>query len=188
MTTKFPCDLIILIVAVFYWSGAAAQDSTPTNQELVRLRAQYEKAVSTALAPIQKRYTEELRVLQNKLTKSGDLNGALAAKSQLDALIGENNIVKFDLAKALENTKWVWRSDHPEETISFQDKGIYVFESPAKGQIQGNFTVRGDRTIEVLFESSVLILQFDGGLNEYSSEVTSGALSGRKFIGRRVKR
>lgn len=55
-------------------------------KDLTALRASFEKARAAALSPLEKKYEDALLSLKERLTKSGDLDGALAVHAELEAL------------------------------------------------------------------------------------------------------
>lgn len=75
----------MLVLALFASSLFAAEP-----EKLTKLRGSYEAAMTKATAPIQKTYTTELEKLKVELTKSGNLDGALAVDAELKKLSGSS--------------------------------------------------------------------------------------------------
>lgn len=57
-------------------------------KELGSLRESYQKARSVALAPIEKKYVDALTAMKERLTKAGNLEGALAVDAELKGILG----------------------------------------------------------------------------------------------------
>ena len=75
----------LILIAVLIASSTFAQQS---NDELGKLRESYTKAVERATAPVKATYITELKKLMEKQTKAGNLDGALAVKSELETQTG----------------------------------------------------------------------------------------------------
>lgn len=75
----------IIPFAVFLSSSLFAQQP---NDELSKLRESYVKAVERVTSPVKATYLTELKKLMEKQTKAGNLDGALAVKSELETLTG----------------------------------------------------------------------------------------------------
>ena len=65
---------------------AAHCQSPEEPKELLDLRGSFEKARSAALSPLEKKYVDALTGLKDRLTKRGDLQGALAVQSELSRM------------------------------------------------------------------------------------------------------
>lgn len=75
--------LTLLLALVFYISLDAHAQSTDEPKELLDLRRSFERARASALSPLEKKYVDALSVMKDRLTKQGDLNGALAVQAEL---------------------------------------------------------------------------------------------------------
>lgn len=76
-------NLLILTTGAAFVFG---QDSTEPK-ELSSLRESFKKACSDALAPIEKKYSDALELMKERLTKAGNLEGALAVDAELKAIL-----------------------------------------------------------------------------------------------------
>ena len=65
------------------------KEAKPEPKRLAELRAKYDRDRVTALRPILTQYQRDLDGLQKSLTQAGDLDGALAVKSEIDGLAGD---------------------------------------------------------------------------------------------------
>ncbi len=83
----------------------AAHCQSPTEpKELLDLRGSFEKSRSAALSPLEKKYVDTLSGLKDRLTKRGDLQGALALQAELSkmqptAAVPQANDGKLRLSK-----------------------------------------------------------------------------------------
>lgn len=77
-----------LLLALFtIFPSAAFCQSTAEPKELLNLRGSFEKARSAALLPLEKKYVDALTKLKDQLTRSGDLQGALAVQAELTIML-----------------------------------------------------------------------------------------------------
>ena len=74
-------------VCVLIMAGAAVSSETLFERELERLRSDHEKAVATALAPIERRYQADLEALLHRATRANDIDAATKIKRVLDEVI-----------------------------------------------------------------------------------------------------
>lgn len=74
--------LAILTIA----SASLSAEPITEPRDLVDLRASFEKARSAAVAPLEKKYGDALTIMKERLTKNGDLSGALAVQAELTKL------------------------------------------------------------------------------------------------------
>ncbi len=80
-------SLATLLLSLLLAGLSAAQETaTKTPAELLKLRKQRDAAAATALAPINKRYRQDLVDLQKRYTRDGNLDAALAVKAELEAV------------------------------------------------------------------------------------------------------
>ena len=78
---------VSIIIAITLISVAAiAGEKSKEPKELIALKKQHEANIAAALAPIIVRYKESLKLLKERLTKSGDLESALAVKNEISRL------------------------------------------------------------------------------------------------------
>lgn len=80
--------MAITLIAV---AAAIAGDSSKEPKELIALKKQHETKIAAAVAPLLSQYKDSLLSLKTRLTKSGDLEGALDVKNELDRLEEEMN-------------------------------------------------------------------------------------------------
>jgi len=73
--------VIITLACAMPFTGFCQSSGEP--KELLDLRGSFEKARSAALSPLEKKYVDALTGLKDRLTKRGDLNGALAVQAEL---------------------------------------------------------------------------------------------------------
>ena len=97
----------IIICALLINSLVTAQDTTTTDpKELTSLRESWTRARNLATAPIDKKYLDALAAMKVKLTRSGDLNGALAVEAEIKANSPTADATAISEAEAeLINTK-----------------------------------------------------------------------------------
>ena len=73
------------LLATLFLSAVLAQSQAPDEpKELQDLRGSFEKARTAALSPIEKKYVEALTGMKDRLTKRGDLKGALAVDAEIN--------------------------------------------------------------------------------------------------------
>ncbi len=77
---------ILLIAFVVYIPLAAHAQSDAEPKELLDLRESFERARTSALSPIERKYVDALTALKDRLAKRGDLDGALAVQAELSRL------------------------------------------------------------------------------------------------------
>jgi hypothetical protein len=92
--------LCLSLFSLWLW----ADDKPDENAEVAAIKKQY----LTELEPIQKRYRTRLENLKDKLTKKGDLQGALAVKAELD----QATIVKPKAAAISAEGTWSIKYDN----------------------------------------------------------------------------
>jgi hypothetical protein len=90
---------ILLAAALFCVTTRAPCQSAAEPKELLDLRASFEKARSAALSPLEKKYVDALTGLKDRLTKKGDLNGALAAQAEITKLLAASAVPRADEGK-----------------------------------------------------------------------------------------
>jgi hypothetical protein len=73
----------LLFPLVIFTSFSAYCQIPAEPKELLDLRGSFEKARSAALSPLEKKYVNALASLKDRLTKKGDLNGALSVQAEL---------------------------------------------------------------------------------------------------------
>jgi len=78
--------IIPLIILASYIPFVVDAQSNPEPRELTDLRGSFEKARTAALSPLEKKYVDALTGLKDRLTKRGDLQGALAVQSELSRM------------------------------------------------------------------------------------------------------
>ena len=74
---------LLILVTIF---AASALYAEQPNDELGKLRESYTKALERAAAPLTVTYIAELKKLIEKHTKAGNLDAALAARTELEAV------------------------------------------------------------------------------------------------------
>lgn len=154
MTRLITTSATLLITLV------AAQDAKPSDpKELTALRESWKRARDQATLPLDKKYLDALGAMKVRLTKSGDLSGALAVDAEIKAVsppasnltsvaAGEVDSVntKKGLEKHLLGKKW-------KMTQVSSGKGWGVWEFKADGTIHVNsprkWTIRDKRTVMI---------------------------------------
>lgn len=88
LATMKPALPLVTVILCFAGTNLNAQKTTQLPPKAEALRESYQKARARALDPIDKAYVQELRKLLAETTKSGDLDGAVAIKVELDSTSG----------------------------------------------------------------------------------------------------
>lgn len=153
--TRFIATAAILLITL-----AAAQDDQQSEpKELTALRESWKRARDQATSPLDKKYLDALGAMKVRLTKSGDLNGALAVDAEIKAIsstassppsvaAGEAGAVnsKKGLEKHLLGKKW-------KMTQVSSGKGWGIWEFMADGTVQVNsprkWTIKDKRTVMI---------------------------------------
>lgn len=78
--------LILLVALAGNIPFTIHAQTTAEPKELMDLRGSYEKARTAALSPLEKKYADALTGLKDRLTKRGDLQGALAVQAELSRM------------------------------------------------------------------------------------------------------
>jgi hypothetical protein len=136
--------------------------SNAADPEVARLKTSYQVALDRAVAPLKTSYEQELRKLIDRLTKAGNLPGALEAKTELEALTGKPEAESGKTANAPASQKATerffvsktWKT--PTGTSITFDKDGTGFRQFGK-----------DKT-------SLIWRQIEGGLIETTLQVTQG--------------
>lgn len=76
----------IIILATLLAANIVAQEPPTEPKDLTSLRASWTRARSQATDPIDRKYVDALAAMKLKLTKAGDLNGALVVEAELQKL------------------------------------------------------------------------------------------------------
>lgn len=91
--------------ALQQFESAAAEaeedEDAPGDADLDRLRKAYEDASARVVAPLRETYLRELNKIMQARTRSGDLEGALAAKAELEKATEEKELGQMDDLEAL---------------------------------------------------------------------------------------
>ncbi len=134
------------LLATLFLSAVLAQSQTADEpKELQDLRGSFEKARTAALSPIEKKYVEALTGMKDRLTKRGDLNGALAVDAEINRFKqptaqtppddGKLRLSKFktkeDFYNWLGTTAWKTSKDN---IIRFPEIDEMELTSPAGAQ------------------------------------------------------
>ena len=152
-------------------------------KELVSLRESYQKARTTAMAPIEKKYSDALASMKERLTKAGNLEGALAVDAELKTLIppispDKDGKLRLSKLKTVEEfTAWLMTT-----TWKNPGKTVYRFPTPDKveftkedGQIISYpITIVKVGTISWTYASNNKpeIIEIDSDLNSAKSKVS----------------
>lgn len=131
------------------------------SSDLEKLRTSWKEARERALEPVDRKYLAALEALKTRLTKAGDLDGALEVSKEIEAIASgptggfEGKVTPADL------TQGEWRFDvkSPAYTthLSFHDDGT-ITERGSKATI-GRWTLKG----------STLRIEFRKTWNEFST-------------------
>jgi len=181
---------IALLFALFCTIPIGAQcQSAEEPKELLDLRESFEKARSSALSPLEKKYVDALIGLRDRLTKRGDLQGALAVQAELsmmeptaavpEAVDGKLRLARFktiDEFFAWLNTT-TWKSaDGP--TLRFPSKNA-VENTRNDGQ-KATYTM----TIEKIGEISWVYTNGRKELMQISPDLKSATRTGAPSLNR----
>lgn len=79
---RIPCALPVLFTLMTGVPSVRATEPAPLSEA----RANYERAVEKAKAPLQTQYRKRLNQLLQQFTKSGNLDGAVSVKKEIQAL------------------------------------------------------------------------------------------------------
>jgi hypothetical protein len=150
-----PLFLFTLAASVSLLSKAA-------DPEVTKLKASYQIAVDRVVSPLKASYEQELRKLVERLTKAGNLQGALEAKTELEALTGKPEAEAGKAAVAPTSQK---ASDRffVSKTWKTPTGTSFTFEKDGTGFRQFG----KDKT-------SLIWRQIEGGLIETTLQVTQG--------------
>ncbi|HEY4262052.1 MAG TPA: hypothetical protein VGM98_17920, partial [Schlesneria sp.] len=103
----------------------SAEDKADQNPDIAAVKKQY----MAELEPINKRYRSRLEALKEKLTRKGDLSGALVVKAELDLAIAAN---PTQPANALEGT-WTIKYDNGYTSVyTFRPDGTVLHHNQQK--------------------------------------------------------
>jgi hypothetical protein len=113
----------LLLVSVASLSVTSAFAQTDSARELKQLAEQRDASVAAAIAPINRKYTDSLKMLLGKATRAGDLDTALKVRTELEKYgvkVARNGDMKDEsshspeLRAALLATTWSW-SENPDK-------------------------------------------------------------------------
>ena len=80
--------ITFLLLTVTIIGAVSVFGQNPSEpKELVSLRESYQKARAAALAPLEKKYSDALTGMKERLTKAGNLEGALAVDAELKTVL-----------------------------------------------------------------------------------------------------
>lgn len=140
-----------LIIVVLGTEIILAQTATEPK-ELIAIRESYQKACSTALSPIEKKYSDALKGMKERLTKAGNLEGALAVDTELKklnaspmpgAVTGEESEAPVSVA----GTMWKGLKKTPKifgNTVEFMDGSFVKVHHDTGGKPWESWTWRAD--------------------------------------------
>jgi hypothetical protein len=75
-----------IIISIMSLTSVVTAQNTDEPKQLASLRESYTKARTAATAPIDKKYVDALGAMKLQLTKSGDLQGALAVEAEISKI------------------------------------------------------------------------------------------------------
>jgi hypothetical protein len=150
-------SLLFIFVATSVSSLSRAADP-----EVAKLKASYQIAVDRVVSPLKVSYEQELRKLVERLTKAGNLQGALEAKTELEALTGRPQGEPEKTANAPGSQKAIDRF-FINKTWKTPTGTSFTFEKDGTGFRQFG----KDKT-------SLIWRQIEGGLIEITLQVTQG--------------
>lgn len=146
--------------AILFVTLAFAQDARPSDpKELTDLRESWKRARDQATLPIDKKYVDALSAMKMRLTKAGDLSGALAVEAEIKTIFptaststsqatagAETVNTKKELEKHLLGKKW-------KMSQVSSGKGWGVWEFKPDGTIQVNsprkWIIKDKRTVMI---------------------------------------
>ena len=144
---------ILLFISVILSSAAMAQVSSLPPRQLTTLKTRFEKELRNAREPIQAQYVASLEGMVNEVTKSGDLDGALAVQRELNAakgkggeIIGGNAPAQLTALKAkydaaLKSASEKLQSSYIEALEALQDSFTKAGNLPAALEVRREVTV-----------------------------------------------
>jgi hypothetical protein len=146
--------VIVITAAVVAVGSGAVQAQTLAAQEYNQLREQRDKAVATATADIERRYTASLEALLKKAMSANDLDLAMAIRGELGT-----DIMRALQAK-LANSYWKLG---PKHTGALHADGTTSVTWTDK---RGKWKVTGPSTLDVSFgEGDTMNVKVDAAVN-----------------------
>ena len=130
---------LFLIFALLV-SASVAQVTPPIPPELNTLKIRYAADLQTARQPIRARYISSLETMLRSITKSGDLDAALAVQQELNSVNGKTGTVSSGKVTP-ELTTLKSRYEAAVQTAS---EGIQTHYIAALEALQNTFTKRGN--------------------------------------------
>jgi len=142
----------IKIIAIFLtFSTSVFSQTVGEVRELSSLRDSWIRAREQALKPIDDKYASALRALKDKLTKSGDLEGAL----QVDAELKQRTQSLEQLPAVATLSKFAgtsWENRQAGSQIDFLTRGRFL-EEFGGNKSPGTWKLSSDPdTVEVIYD------------------------------------
>ena len=165
MPPQKPSSIIRLAVLAVCVTGAFAQTPSPKEpEELVRLRQDYNQRRQSVIKPIDAAYRQQLESLVRSLTVRGQLEAALLVRKELEAVV-EGGTDEEALKKVLLKSKWSWfGTDGKKDVVmTFLKDGTVSHRG-----MHGKWKITGSREVQIDSSQGLLILNFDGPLENYN--------------------
>ncbi|MEO0018300.1 MAG: hypothetical protein RLZZ522_1583, partial [Verrucomicrobiota bacterium] len=81
-------SILLFLIFALLSSASLAQVTPPAPPELTTLRTRYQSDLNASQKPIRSKYITALESMVRAITKSGDLDAALAVQQELNAIKG----------------------------------------------------------------------------------------------------
>jgi hypothetical protein len=169
-----------LLIALALLSISAASQTPKAVPELESLKSSWLKAREQALQPIDSKYETALKILKNRLTKSGNLEAALLVDGELRALLPSPEKHFGDCY----GKPFRWVAPGLTSAFTLSPEGVCTLNGA-----QGTWSDKGGLTIEVILGDLKIRhdLRFSADLKSFKGVVTSGINKGVRFEGKRER-
>lgn len=150
-----------LLVLLLLFDSIGLQAEEPS--ELTTSRANYQKALDRATAPIHEKYLQHLKRLQSEFTRKNDLDAALAIRTEIETLEGAmkaggvllaeskaspEKTMEEELAEWLQDREFRWEGSTVDEVVVQFDGDKVRAEADGRELFEKKFAVIAPNAIQ----------------------------------------
>ena len=171
---KFPSTIFTAFILI----TSIVRAESLFERDLIAAREQHDKAIASAIDPINRRYQTTLEQLLRKATQANDLDAALKIQNELKSTRPVASPI--DLRTTLEGTEWTWERPGVSEWVKFNKDGTLLH----KIGWTGTWKIAGPRSVTITTPNNTTsVLEFNENATAYkaiSGKHEKDGLTGKK--------
>ena len=155
------------VFAALIFCASTLRAESAFEREFTQAREQRDKAIASAVDPINRRYQTTLEQLLRKATQANDLDAALKIQNELKSIRSVSPSI--DLRAAIEEKEWTWERPAVFEWIKFKRDGTLQHQAGWNG----TWKIAGPRSVNITTPNNTSgVLEFNENATAYKA--TSG--------------